>query len=93
VTTSATDTSGRRAVTIETKNAVARYPPVTGGLQNKGIGTTPHRMFLWRLFMGNFDPLFAEIRRRRRNRWVLGALAINWMTFVLVLHAPLGLQA
>jgi hypothetical protein len=43
--------------------------------------------------MGNFDALVGEIARRRRNRWVLSALALNWGIFALVLCAVPGLPA
>jgi hypothetical protein len=43
--------------------------------------------------MGNFDPLFAEIRRRRYNRWVLGLLGLNWTILFAALCIPLALRA
>lgn len=43
--------------------------------------------------MGNFDALAVVIARRRRNRWVLPALALCWAVFCLALISLPGLSA
>lgn len=43
--------------------------------------------------MGNFDPLIAEIRRRRRNRMLFSALVLNWTFYCCLLLSPIVVRA